>query len=114
MVRIGVPALRVYEDELQTLNRSRGTKNYHRLPEDTGGGYLAMLEVFHLLHCLVSNLQGVPSTASPRFLFCFCRRACLIKYRAAQDSLRKFTYKEHYLEIYRSENSTNRRIHTGV
>ena len=56
MVRIGVLALRVYKDELQTLNRLRGTKNYHRLLEDTSGGYLAMLEVFYLLHCLVSNL----------------------------------------------------------
>lgn len=27
---------------------------FHKIPEEHGGGYLAMLEVFHLLHCLVS------------------------------------------------------------
>lgn len=51
---LGVPGVRVYENELQVLNRSIGARKYHKLPEKNGGGFLAMLEVFHLLHCLVS------------------------------------------------------------
>ncbi len=53
---LGIPGIRVYDGELKTLNRPTDLKKYHKLPEESGGGYLAMLEVFHLLHCLVSRL----------------------------------------------------------
>jgi hypothetical protein len=53
---LGIPGIRVHEEELKKLNRPTDLKKYHKLPEEKGGGYLAMLEVFHLLHCLVSQL----------------------------------------------------------
>jgi hypothetical protein len=47
--------MRIYESELGKLNRLPEAKAYHKLPEENGGGYLAMLEIFHVLHCLVSH-----------------------------------------------------------
>ncbi|KAH8810659.1 hypothetical protein F5884DRAFT_854037 [Xylogone sp. PMI_703] len=53
-ISMGVPAIRLYEHELKLLSLPIETKEYYKLPEEGGGGYLAMIEVFHLLHCLDS------------------------------------------------------------
>jgi len=51
----GVPGVRLQWDDIIALNKSVQTdpmKPLHRIPEEFGGGYIGMLEVFHLLHCL--------------------------------------------------------------
>jgi hypothetical protein len=54
-IGLGTPAIRLYDDDLRPLNKSdTRDRPLHRIPEMFGGGYLAMLEVFHLLHCLNS------------------------------------------------------------
>jgi hypothetical protein len=54
-IGLGTPAIRLYDDDLTRLNKSdTPDRPLHRIPEEFGGGYLAMLEVFHLLHCLNS------------------------------------------------------------
>ena len=54
-IGLGTPAIRLYDDDLRRLNKSdTRARPLHRIPEEFGGGYLAMLEVFHLLHCLNS------------------------------------------------------------
>lgn len=54
-IGLGTPAIRLYDEDIKLLNKS-GTPDrpLHHIPEEYGGGYLAMLEVFHLLHCLNS------------------------------------------------------------
>lgn len=50
--------IRLYDEDLRKLNKSNADdpmRPLHRIPDESGGGYLAMLEVFHLLHCLVSS-----------------------------------------------------------
>lgn len=40
---------------MKSLNRSESLlEQYVRVPEDEGSGFVAGLEVFHQLHCLVS------------------------------------------------------------
>lgn len=54
-IGLGTPAIRLYDDDLKRLNKSdTPDRPLHRIPDEFGGGYLAMLEVFHLLHCLNS------------------------------------------------------------
>lgn len=54
-IGLGTPAIRLYDDDLKRLNKSdTPDRPLHCIPEEFGGGYLAMLEVFHLLHCLNS------------------------------------------------------------
>jgi hypothetical protein len=54
-IGLGTPAIRLNDDDLKRLNKSdTRDRPLHRVPEEFGGGYLAMLEVFHLLHCLNS------------------------------------------------------------
>ena len=62
-IEIGAGAVRLTEEEVRALNLT-GNKEHplHRVPEEQGRGYLGMLEVFHLLHCLVCQqplLQSV-------------------------------------------------------
>ena len=48
------PGIRLDEEDVRRLNKSdMPGRPLHKIPEEFGGGYLAMLEVFHLLHCLV-------------------------------------------------------------
>lgn len=44
----------VPEDKLSALNYST-TVDYMRTPAEEGGGIEATVEIFHQLHCLVSN-----------------------------------------------------------
>ena len=56
-VGVGMPGLRLSAEEVKGLGKKLedGTKKQHAMP-DGKGGYIAMLEVFHMLHCLVSCL----------------------------------------------------------
>lgn len=50
-----VPGLRLYDEDLKKLGKLTGPEPgqpLHRIPEEEGGGVPALLEVFHLLHCL--------------------------------------------------------------
>ena len=39
----------------ETLDRVGASRRNVKLPEESGGGYMAYLEIFHLLHCVVSK-----------------------------------------------------------
>lgn len=57
-IELGAGGIHLTEQEVLALNYTQDTINdparpLHKVPEEHGGGYLAMLEVFHLLHCLV-------------------------------------------------------------
>jgi hypothetical protein len=53
--RLGTSAIRLYDEDLKLLNKSDTPERpLHRIPEEYGGEYIAMLEVSHLLHCLDS------------------------------------------------------------
>lgn len=49
-------AIRLYDEDLVKLEKKDDDplRPFHRIPEENGGGYAGMLQVFHLLHCLVS------------------------------------------------------------
>lgn len=52
-IGLGTQPIRLFDDDLKRLNKSdEPGRPLHRRPEEFGGGYLSMLEVFHLLHCL--------------------------------------------------------------
>lgn len=56
-IGLGTPAIRLFDSDLALLNKSTPEdpmRPLHRIPEEYGGGYIGMLEVFHLLHCLDS------------------------------------------------------------
>ena len=54
-IELGAGGIWITEQEREALNITGTPDNpLHKVPEEHGGGYLAMLEVFHLLHCLVS------------------------------------------------------------
>lgn len=54
-IGVGTPAIRLHDADLKLLNKSdTPSRPLHRIPEELGGGYVGMLEVFHLLHCLNS------------------------------------------------------------
>lgn len=56
-IELGAGGIWITEQEREALNITGTAENpLHKIPEEHGGGYLAMLEVFHLLHCLVSLL----------------------------------------------------------
>lgn len=58
-VGVGMPGLRLSGEEVKGLGKELvdGTKSQHAMP-DGKGGYIAMLEVFHMLHCLVGDLDS--------------------------------------------------------
>lgn len=45
-------AVEIPADKIAGLNRSE-SDNLKHVPEDVGTGYVAIIEVFHQLHCLV-------------------------------------------------------------
>ncbi|KAK0619659.1 hypothetical protein B0T14DRAFT_430637 [Immersiella caudata] len=59
-IELGAGGIRLTEAEVLELNMT-GTEGHplHKIPEEHGGGYLAMLEVFHQLHCLNSLRMGL-------------------------------------------------------
>ncbi|KAF3801243.1 hypothetical protein GCG54_00005397 [Colletotrichum gloeosporioides] len=59
-IELGAGGIWVSEEEVNLLNMTDSAElPFHKIPEEQGGGYLAMLEVFHLLHCLFLD-EGVP------------------------------------------------------
>ncbi|KAK0720196.1 hypothetical protein B0H67DRAFT_534499 [Lasiosphaeris hirsuta] len=59
-IELGAGGIRLTADEVRQLNVSSTPAHpLHKVPEEHGGGYLAMLEVFHLLHCLNSLRMGL-------------------------------------------------------
>ncbi|KAK3936197.1 hypothetical protein QBC46DRAFT_412345 [Diplogelasinospora grovesii] len=60
-IGLGAPGIRLTQEDLEVLNKTflpRG-RYLHRIPEEHGGGYLGLLEVFHLLHCLDSLREAM-------------------------------------------------------
>ena len=51
-------AVDIPEDKFSTTNKSAAV-NWRRTPKEYGGGYAALIDVFHQLHCLVSAFQSV-------------------------------------------------------
>src|SRR3978361_1756672 len=50
-IGLGTPAIRLFDSDLKALNKSDAPdRPLHRVPQEFGGGYIGMLEVFHLLH----------------------------------------------------------------
>ncbi|KAJ1337543.1 oxidase UstYa family protein [Microdochium nivale] len=63
-IELGAGGIRLTEEEVLALNYTEAMINdperpLHRVPDEHGGGYLAMLEVFHLLHCLNTLRMGL-------------------------------------------------------
>ncbi|KAI8181376.1 Cyclochlorotine biosynthesis protein O [Colletotrichum sp. SAR 10_77] len=59
-IELGAGGIWVSEEEVNLLNMTDSAElPFHKIPEEQGGGYLAMLEVFHLLHCLNSLRMGL-------------------------------------------------------
>ncbi|KAF4921961.1 Cyclochlorotine biosynthesis protein O [Colletotrichum viniferum] len=59
-IELGAGGIWVSEEEVNLLNMTDSAElPFHKIPEEHGGGYLAMLEVFHLLHCLNSLRMGL-------------------------------------------------------
>ena len=46
-------AVDIPKDKFFTTNKSAAVKG-RRTPKEYGGGYLALIDIFHQLHCLVS------------------------------------------------------------
>lgn len=44
----------VDEDVMHRINKTENLEYAVRFPEETGGGYVAGLEMFHQMHCVVS------------------------------------------------------------
>ena len=51
-------AVDIPEDRFSTTNKSAAV-NWRRTPKEYGGGYAALIDVFHQLHCLVSAFHSV-------------------------------------------------------
>ncbi|KAH0429205.1 hypothetical protein CcaCcLH18_08557 [Colletotrichum camelliae] len=59
-IELGAGGIWVSEEEVKLLNMTDSPElPFHKIPEEHGGGHLAMLEVFHLLHCLNSLRMGL-------------------------------------------------------
>ncbi|KAJ3958936.1 hypothetical protein N0V92_004477 [Colletotrichum tropicale] len=59
-IELGAGGIWVSEEEVSALNMTDSAElPFHKVPKEQGGGYLAMLEVFHLLHCLNSLRMGL-------------------------------------------------------
>jgi hypothetical protein len=56
----GSSLYRLDEEDLSRLNKADDDplRPLHKVADEFGGGYIAQFEVFHLLHCLVSNESG--------------------------------------------------------
>lgn len=55
--------IEIGKDKIHLLNRTEADRLKH-VPEEVGDGYVAILEVYHQLHCLVSpaSLHAIRST----------------------------------------------------
>ena len=62
-IGVGVPGFRMTAEEVRGLGKPfrKGTWEMHGVPDEEGG-YIAQLEVNHLLHCLVSGITWMQDT----------------------------------------------------
>jgi len=44
----------IEEDAMHRINKTQHLEYAVKFPEETGGGYVAGLEMFHQMHCVVS------------------------------------------------------------
>jgi hypothetical protein len=52
-----VGGVRIPPERMYLLNRTLDEEDWKRVPdEEAGNGYVALLDVFHQIHCLVSLL----------------------------------------------------------
>jgi hypothetical protein len=51
-ISMNAPGIRLQEADFVAMGKSLTDRDWYRIPEEYGGGYLGMTEVFHLLHCL--------------------------------------------------------------
>ncbi|KAK4083405.1 hypothetical protein Purlil1_10642 [Purpureocillium lilacinum] len=59
-IELGAGGVRLTEEDVLAFNFSGSSSNpLHKIPDSHGGGYVAMLEVFHLLHCLNTLRMGL-------------------------------------------------------
>jgi Mycotoxin biosynthesis protein UstYa len=49
-----VGGVRIPPEKMHLLNRTVGEGDWRMIPDEAGGGYIALLDVFHQIHCLVS------------------------------------------------------------
>jgi hypothetical protein len=47
----------VDEDVMHRINKTENLEYAVKFPEETGGGYVAGLEMFHQMHCVVSEMK---------------------------------------------------------
>lgn len=85
----------ISEDNLLSLNRT--TEGYVHLSEEKGGGYAAVIEVYHHLHCLVSR-RIYPLLASVHIqrLRALQPRIIPLIVCLHQNLLRTYTWLDHY------------------
>src|SRR5438876_8459147 len=51
-----VGGVRIPPEKMHLLNRTLDEEDWRMVPDEAGGGYVALLDVFHQIHCLVSQL----------------------------------------------------------
>lgn len=61
----------------ETLRRLQAPESAVKLPESSGGGYMAVFEYVHYLHCLVSDIRS-PLTYTSRLQLAVPWRQLLI------------------------------------
>ncbi|KAK8859011.1 Tat pathway signal sequence [Apiospora arundinis] len=87
-IGLGAPGIRLTEDDLKTLNKTDTPgRRLHRIPDEYGGGYLGLLEVFHMLHCL-DALREATFYNWPYYEQNVSRKAVIIHHDHCIDALR--------------------------
>jgi len=112
-IELGAGGIRLTEQEVLALNYTQDKINdparpLHKVPEEHGGGYLAMLEVFHLLHCLVCGGPGGMNLE--------CKQRVYLRLtRASQNTLRMglFYNYDHYKNLDEGVHEENIYTHYG-
>ncbi|KAF2092600.1 hypothetical protein NA57DRAFT_16571, partial [Rhizodiscina lignyota] len=51
-ISLRVSGFRIFEEDFSKMGKRVDEKPWHKLPDEKGGGYVGMIEAFHLLHCL--------------------------------------------------------------
>jgi hypothetical protein len=52
---VSVGGVRIPPEKMHLLNRTLDEEEWRMVPDEAGGGYVALLDVFHQIHCLVSH-----------------------------------------------------------
>ncbi|KAK6837006.1 hypothetical protein PG987_007501 [Apiospora arundinis] len=103
-IGLGAPGIRLTDDDLKTLNKTDTPgRRLHRIPDEYGGGYLGLLEVFHMLHCL-DALREATFYNWPYYEQNVSRKAVIIHHEADANvdwkrSLHRRTADEHHVHV---------------